>query len=194
MASGVGPQYQSDVARSVEKWDLKGRKNKEWKWEKMEGLKGGRFSREAVEAVGYKGKLYMVNVKGNATKQGAVYDVLSDRWEEMPAGMLAGWNGPAGVEDEEVMYVVEEEKGVLRKYDQENDCWEEVVESMEHLKGAEQIVVGRGRVCVVCANGGGIAVVDVVARPVRIMVVDFPVEKEVVAVHILPRISVPENL
>ena len=69
------------------------KKEKEWIWEKMAGLKDGRFSREAVEAIGYRGKLCMVNVKGNAIKQGGVYNVAMNQWEDMPEGMLAGWNG-----------------------------------------------------------------------------------------------------
>ncbi|XP_059633730.1 F-box/kelch-repeat protein SKIP25-like [Cornus florida] len=192
IASGVGTHYQGDVGRSLLKWDMK-KNNDEWNWENMATLKDGRFSREAVEAVGYRGKLYMVNVKGNAVKQGAVYDVEMDRWEEMPERMVTGWNGPAAVMDgEDVMYVVDEAKGVLSKYDFDINCWEKVMEFPEHLKGAEQIAAGRGRVCVVCANNQKIVVVDVVARPVKLWVVDLLPEMEVVAVHIMPRMSRPE--
>ncbi|KAL7204097.1 hypothetical protein ACSBR2_017210 [Camellia fascicularis] len=191
VASGVGSHYQGDVARSVEKWET-GNKDVAPKWDKVAALRDGRFSREAVEAVGYRGKLYMVNVKGNAIKQGAVYDVAGDRWEEMPEGMLAGWNGPVGAAEEEEMYVVDEGKGVLRKYDCGGDRWEEVVELEEELKGAEQIAAGRGRVCVVSGDGRRIVVVDVVAKPPRTWVVNPPPEMEVVAVHILPRMSLPE--
>lgn len=75
-------------------------------------IRDGRFSREAIEAVAYKGKLCMVNVKGNAVKEGVVYDMESDRWEEMPEGMVAGWKGPAAAAAEEAeMYVVDECKG-----------------------------------------------------------------------------------
>ncbi|KAF9606463.1 hypothetical protein IFM89_025293, partial [Coptis chinensis] len=64
-------------------------------WEKVASLKhGGRFSREAVEAVGWRGKLCVVNVKGNVVKEGVVYDVEKDTWQEMAEGMLIGWNGP----------------------------------------------------------------------------------------------------
>ena len=115
VASRVGSNYSGDVARSTERWDLKN--SLDWKWEKKAGLKDGRFSRESVEAVGYKGKLCMVNVKGNAVKEGAIYDVESDLWEDMPEGMLAGWNGPVATMDEMVMYVVDEAKGALSMYD-----------------------------------------------------------------------------
>lgn len=67
VASGIGSHYNSDVAQSMEKWDMKKRMT-EWCWEKMAKLKDVKFSREAAEAIGYKGKLYMVNVKGNACK------------------------------------------------------------------------------------------------------------------------------
>ncbi|KAM7512256.1 hypothetical protein LguiB_011131 [Lonicera macranthoides] len=189
VASGIGSHYNSDVAQSMEKWDQKKRMT-DWCWEKMAKLKDVKFSREAVEAIGYKGKLYMVNIKGNAWKEGALYDVSSNSWGPMPAGMLAGWNGPAAADGDE-MYVVDEAMGGLRKYDSESDRWEAVIESMEDLKRAEQMAVGRGRVCIVCANGRRIAVVDVVARPVRVWMVDPPPAMEVVAVHILPRMSLP---
>ena len=174
----------------MEEWDLK---RKVWKWEKKAALKDGRFSREAVEAVGYRGRLCMVNVKGNGAKEGVVFDVESDRWTEMPEGMVAGWNGPAaGTMDEMEMYVVDQNKGALSKYNGDEDRWEKVMES-EELKGAEQIAAGRGRVCVVCGNGKRIVVVDVAAAKThaaaRFWMVEPPQPLLVVAVHILPRMS-----
>ncbi|KAJ1396867.1 Kelch-type beta propeller [Sesbania bispinosa] len=169
----------------MEKWDL----HTEHNWEKKTELKDGRFSREAIDAVGWKGKLCMVNVKGDAAKEGVVYDVKEDTWKEMPEGMLLGWRGPVAAMEEEVMYVVDEVKGVLRKYVAEEDAWEEVLES-ERLKGAEQLVAERGRVCVV--SSGRISVVDVSAAPPRISVVELPQGFEAVAVHILPRMPATE--
>ncbi|VVA34374.1 PREDICTED: F-box/kelch-repeat [Prunus dulcis] len=195
VASGIGTTYRGDVARSMEEWDTK-RKEASSSWVKKACLKNGRFSREDVEAIGYRGKLWMVNSKGNAVKEGVVYDVQKDTWQVMPQGMLGGWNGPAAAtinddghddhDDDDVMYVVDERKGVLNKYVDENDCWEMVMESVV-LREAEQVCAGRGRVCVVCANGRRIVVVDVVATPPRIWVVEPPPMLEVVAVHILPR-------
>ncbi|CAN0840593.1 F-box/kelch-repeat protein SKIP25 [Linum grandiflorum] len=158
-------------------------------------MKDGRFCREAIDAVGWKGKLCMVNVKGNsAAKEGAVYDVSRNSWEEMPAGMIGGWKGPVAAMDEEVMYTVDEVEGAVRRYVPEMDGWEEVVAS-PLLRGAEQVAAGGGRVCVVCGGGGGggIVVVDVVREPARIWVVDLPNGFDyAVAVHILPRMSRPE--
>ncbi|KAF8380807.1 hypothetical protein HHK36_028301 [Tetracentron sinense] len=188
VGSGVGSHYSRDVARSAERWDYLGCSRR---WEKTAALKDGKFSREAVEAVGWRGKLCMVNVKGDAVKEGLVYDVERDLWEEMPNGMLIGWKGPAAAMDEDVIYVVDVGKGVLRKYNPEMDCWEELLQS-EYLKGAEQIAAAGGRVCAVCAEGKGIAVVDVVGRPMRLWVVDPPPALEAVAVHILQRTSRPE--
>lgn len=185
VVSGIGSNYNGDVARSVEKWDTKKNEN-EWNWEKMASLKDGRYSREAVEAVGYNGKLCIVNIKGNAVKEAAVYNIEMNQWEVMPEGMRAGWNGPAATDDGGRMYVVDEITGVLSRYISENDRWEELIES-QVLKGAEQIAAGRGRICAVCANGARIAVVDVVNRPARIWIVNPPPEMEAVAVHILPR-------
>lgn len=146
MASGVvGSYYRGDVARSLEQWDLN-RKIESWGWENRAQLKDGRFSREAVEAVGYRGKLCMVNVKGNAPKEGAVYNVELDKWEAMPCGMVAGWNGPAATMDEDVIYAVDEVKGSLSKYDDEKDCWVKLMEQ-EELKRAEQIAAVRGKIC-----------------------------------------------
>ncbi|XP_061357697.1 F-box/kelch-repeat protein SKIP25 [Gastrolobium bilobum] len=185
VASGIGTQFSVDVARSLEKWDPKN-----GEWEKKRELKDGRFSREAIDAVGWKGKLCMVNVKGDAAKEGVVYDVDEDVWKEMPEGMLCGWRGPVAAMEEEVMYVVDEGKGVLSKYVAERDAWEEVMVS-ERLKGAEQMVARRGMVCVV-SGGGGISMVDVVAAPPRLWVVDLPQGFQAVAVHILPRMPITD--
>ncbi|GKV10541.1 hypothetical protein SLEP1_g21889 [Rubroshorea leprosula] len=160
VASGIGSHFSNDVARSMEKWDSNLQPNKicyenhrpKWRWEKMRGLKDGKFSRDAIDAIGWRGKLCMVNVKGDAAKEGLVYDVEKDLWEEMPEGMLMGWRGPVAAMDEEVMYVVDEKKGVVRKYDAKTDSWEDVMES-GRLKGAQQIAAGGGRVCIVCGDG-----------------------------------------
>ncbi|XP_022747623.1 F-box/kelch-repeat protein SKIP25-like [Durio zibethinus] len=187
IASGVGSHYKPDVARSMEQWDLN-KKIEKWCWENKAQLKDGRFSREAVEAVGYRGKLYMVNVKGNAVKEGAVYNVELDKWEDMPPGMVAGWTGPAATMDEDVIYVIDEVKGCLSKYDGEKDCWVKVIE-LEQLKRVEQIAAGRGKICAVSANGESIIVVDVGGRAARFWEVAPPRGLEVVAAHVLPRIS-----
>ncbi|KAL3038538.1 hypothetical protein AAZX31_01G137500 [Glycine max] len=128
----------------------------------------------------------MVNVKGDAAKEGVVYDVAEDAWKEMPEGMLHGWRGPVAAMEEEVMYVVDEAKGVLRRYVEEEDSWEEILEN-ERLKGAEKIVAWRGKLCVVSASSG-ISVVDVAAPSPRIWSVRLPEGFEPVTVHILPRI------
>ncbi|KAF3614321.1 F-box/kelch-repeat protein SKIP25 [Capsicum annuum] len=159
-----------------------------WKWEEMSGLKDGKFSREAIEAIGWRGKLCMVNVKGDAAKQGIIYNVGSDTWQEMPEGMLAGWRGPAAAMEEETLYTVDESKGALRRYDEERDIWVEVIEH-EMLKGAEYVAAAGGRVCIVGRGGSGIVVVDVVAEPPRSVVVDTPVGFQVLNIHILPRMS-----
>ena len=88
--------------------------------------------------------------------------------------MVAGWTGPAATTtimdgDEEVIYMVDEEKGMLSEYDGEEDSWKKIIELPE-LKGAEHIAAGRGRVCVVCANGEKI----LVAAPARVWVVEPP--------------------
>lgn len=169
----------------MEKWDLK-KEKEEWNWIEKEKLKNGRFSREAVEAVGYKGKLCMVNVKGHTVKEGIVYNVVSDKWEEMPAGMLVGWNGAVATMNEEDMYVVDELSGVLSKYDDEKDGWMRVVETAE-LKRTEHMTAGRGRIVAVCGNGERIVVVDVVSQPVRVWTVYPPRGFHAVSVHVLPR-------
>ncbi|KAL6970662.1 hypothetical protein U1Q18_030358 [Sarracenia purpurea var. burkii] len=205
VASGIGSQYNTDVARSVEKWDLRNNRRHQirnsstsgrcsesgWEWEKMGALKDGKLSRDAIDAVGWRGKLCMVNVKAGAAKEGVVYDIESDAWEEMPEGMLAGWRGPAATIDEETLYAVDESKGVLRKYDAGNDRWEVVLEA-ERLRGAEHMAAAGGRVCVVCGDGRGIIVVDVVTSPTRSWVVDPPTGFQALAVHILPRMSLPQ--
>ncbi|KAJ8774111.1 hypothetical protein K2173_009542 [Erythroxylum novogranatense] len=211
VASGIGSHFSTDVAKSVEKWEPQ-RINKDgetqnqkensdtnnsfsgwsWKWEKVKGLKDARFSRDAVDAVGWRGKLCMVNMKGDAAKEGIVYDTQKEDWENMPKGMLAGWKGPVATMNEEVMYVVDERKGALRTYDPERDKWENIIKS-ERLRGAQQIAAEGGRVCVLCGGSDdGIVVVDMVSKPVRMRVIETPPGFEAVAVHILPRMSKPD--
>ncbi|KAM0007134.1 putative kelch-type beta propeller [Helianthus debilis subsp. tardiflorus] len=161
------------------------------KWEKMQSLKQSKLCREAIDAVGWKGKLCMVNVKGDYAKEGFVYNLDSDEWAEMPVGMLGGWRGPTAAMDEETMYVVDESRGVLRRYNEDGDKWSEVVVD-ERLKGAEYIAAGGGRVCVVGEKGVGIVVVDVVAEPPRLWVVETPPGHDVLGLHILPRMCLPE--
>ncbi|CAN1826685.1 F-box/kelch-repeat protein SKIP25 [Linum perenne] len=60
-----------DVAKSVEKWNLVKSESysstpNDWKWEKVKGMKDDRFCREVIDAVGWKGELCMVNIKGNS--------------------------------------------------------------------------------------------------------------------------------
>lgn len=174
----------------MEKWDLQESKGSgcEWEWMKMKGIRDGRFCRDAVDAVGWRGKLCMVNVKGDAAKEGVVYDVERDEWEAMPEGMVAGWRGPVAAMDEEVIYGVEESKGALRRYNPRWDGWDEVIES-ERLKGAEQMVAAKGKVCVVHSGGSGIAVVDVVASRPRMWLLECPPGFRAISLHILPRMT-----
>ncbi|CAA2956841.1 F-box kelch-repeat SKIP25-like [Olea europaea subsp. europaea] len=200
VASGIGSHYNTEVARSVEKWDLKNNNNShfchkklwgfenDWRWERMGGLKQEKFSRDAIDAIGWRGKLCMVNVKGKAAKEGAVYDVQTDIWEEMPKEMLAGWRGPAAAMEEDTIYMVDESKGALRKYDPGRDKWVAMLES-EMLKGAQQMAAGGGRVCVVRGDGVSIVVVDVMAPPYRFWIVDTPPGLQAITINILPRLS-----
>ncbi|PRQ19148.1 putative F-box domain, kelch-type beta propeller [Rosa chinensis] len=193
VASGIGSHFSVNVARSVEKWDLSKKNNSTspngseylgGEWERVSSLRDGRFSRDAIDAVGWRGKLCMVNVKGDALKDGVVYDAEKDTWQDMPEGMIAGWTGPVAAMDEDVMYVVDEAKGALRRYDPGRDTWHQILES-ESLKGADQIAAGGGRVCAVCR--GRIVVVDVAAPRPRVWDVETPSGLEAVAIHILPR-------
>ncbi|KAG6482764.1 F-box/kelch-repeat protein SKIP25-like [Zingiber officinale] len=186
LASGIGGDYNADVARSAERWDPAAVSGSAW--ERVALLPDGRFSREAIEAVASRGKLCMVNVRGRAAKQGAVYDLLADRWDEMPPGMLAGWNGPAAspAENEDgPIYVVDERSGTLRAYDWGGDRWTTVAES-ERLKGATQMVAGGGRACLVRGGDRTVVVVDL-KSPERMWVVEAPEGKQVLSVHVLPR-------
>ena len=104
-------------------------------WEEMRSLRDSKLCREAIDAVGWRGKLCMVNVKGDCAKQGFVYDVDSDEWVTMAEGMLGGWKGPATSMDEETKYVVDESRGILKRYINNRDDWSEVMED-KRLKGA----------------------------------------------------------
>ncbi|KAL8536655.1 hypothetical protein ACS0TY_012011 [Phlomoides rotata] len=192
-ASGIGVNYDTDLARSVEKWEIDDLQlhhdRRRWNWEKLGKLRDAKFSREAIDAVGWKGKLCMVNVKGDAAKEGIIYDVETDSWEEMPEGMLSGWKGPAAAMAEEAIYVVDESKGWLKKYDHVKDAWVVIAEN-EMLKGAQQVAAAGGKVCVLCADGLRVAVVDVAAKPpARVWMVDIPPGFQAVGIHVLPRFS-----
>ncbi|KAI3772989.1 hypothetical protein L6452_04185 [Arctium lappa] len=198
VASGLATRHSPAVARSVEKWVFREtdsldekREDSKWVWKKMRSLRDGKLSREAIDAVGCRGKLYMVNVKGACAKEGVVYDVDSDGWSEMAEAMVGGWRGPAAAMDEEVIYVVDELQGVLRKYDDVMEVWVDVLEN-GMLKGAEHIAAGGGRVCVVGGGGDGILVVDVVSSPPRLWVVETLAGHRVLGLHILPRMCPPE--
>lgn len=132
----------------------------------------------------------MVNVKGDALKDGVIYDADKDTWQEMPEGMIGGWRGPVGAMDEVEMFVVDETTGALSKYDPGSDSWVELIES-ERLRGAEQIAAGGGRVCVICSGSGGrgIVMVDVATAPPRLWPLETPEGLEPLAVHILPRMT-----
>ncbi|KAL6498708.1 hypothetical protein OROGR_028255 [Orobanche gracilis] len=195
VASGIGAQYDGDVARSIERWDMS-KKETDWSWEKVEPFRDGRFSREAVEAVGYRGKLCMVSMKGKGIKQGAVYNVRTNKWEDMPNGMLRGWNGPATSGDgdgDDVMYVVDEETGSISTYDGDDDRWDMVIKNSEYLKGADRISAFKGKLCVVSGDCRKIFVVDVSAKPKKVWVMDPPQGMEVVAAYVLPKMSLPES-
>ncbi|KAK4741271.1 hypothetical protein SAY87_024859 [Trapa incisa] len=196
VASGVGSRFITDVARSVEKWELicsnshlSSNSDERWRWQKLREMRDMRFSREAIEAVGWRGKLCMVNVKGGTQREGVIYDVEKDTWAKMPDGMIGGWKGPAASMNESELYSVEESTGALRRYDPERDEWDDVIVS-EDLKDAQQIAAGGERVCVVTGSGGSrIVVVDVMAAPPRTWAVETPGGSCAVAVHILPRVS-----
>ncbi|GJW23842.1 F-box/kelch-repeat protein SKIP25 [Tanacetum coccineum] len=192
-ASGIGSHYSQTVARSVDKWVLpetnlydQKSENTNGVWIKMKSLKDVKFSREAIDAVGVNGKLYMVNAK-----EGAVYDVNMDTWTDMPAEMLAGWRGPVAAMDEKVIFMVDELKGVLRKFDDVMKVWVDVLED-ERLIKAEHIAAAGGRVCVVRDGGGGILVVDVSVSMPRVWIVDTPAGNQVLRVHILPRMCLAQ--
>ncbi|KAI3867838.1 hypothetical protein MKW92_021922 [Papaver armeniacum] len=187
IASGIGSRYNRDVAKSAERWCCSEDSSRNY-WEKISSLKDGRFSREAIEAVGWRGKLMMVNVKGNAVKEGVLYNVGTDTWEDMPQGILIGWNGPTTTMDEEEIYTVDERKGVLKRYNVNLDTWESIIESRD-LIGAVQITARGGKICVVCSGGNGILVVDLLVEPVKMWVLEPPPppDLQVVGIHILPR-------
>ncbi|CAH2034721.1 unnamed protein product [Thlaspi arvense] len=192
IASGMSSQFSSTVAKSIEKLDMTDQNRTNW--EKLREMRDLRFSREAIDAVGWRRKLLMVNVKGDAIKEGAIYDVVNDDWESMPEEMMVGWRGPVAAMEEETLYSVDERKGTVRKYDEEKREWGDVVMvkgGEEMLKGAQQVTADAGKLCVVTVDGR-IVVVDVVAEPAKIWTVEIPEGLEPVSVHVLPRMSRPD--
>lgn len=192
IASGVSSQFSSTVAKSIEKLDLTDHNRSNW--EKLREMRDLRFSREAIDAVGWRRKLLMVNVKGDAVKEGAIYDVVNDDWEAMPEEMVAGWRGPVAAMEEETLYSVDEKKGTVRIYDADNREWREVavVEGGEELlKGAQQITAVAGKLSIITVDGR-IVMVDVMTEPAKIWTVEKPQGLEPVSVHVLPRMSRPD--
>ncbi|XP_020573748.1 F-box/kelch-repeat protein SKIP25 [Phalaenopsis equestris] len=192
IVSGVGSSYRSDVARSAERWEPS-RRSSSSRWEPIASLRDGRFSREAINAVAAGGKLCMVNVEGRGAKQGLVYDIEKDVWEEMPLGMLAGWTGPVAspsLAEDGDMYVVDEVSGEVRAYKWGEDRWKVVAEASEARQGAVVAAVGRGKMCVAVAGGGAVEVLDV-GRPGKgkTWSVEVPKGGRVIALHVLPRMT-----
>lgn len=188
VASGVGPEYSSELARSAERWDLNRAGSG---WEPLCPMRDGRFSREPTEMVSSNGKLCMVNARGRGAKEGICFDVRLGRWDEMPIGLLTGWIGPAAtVEDGGPIFVVDEASGILKKYEWEGDTWTAVMGSGV-LKGAVGIAGGGGRLCITCGGGAAVAVVDVARGSVWTVLP--PEGRTVCEVHVLPRMSVAES-
>ncbi|KAM7498432.1 hypothetical protein LguiA_022846 [Lonicera macranthoides] len=71
--------------------------------------------------------------------------------------------------EKEVLYIVDEMRGILRKYEKERDGWEEIAED-ERLRGVESMGSGVGRGCVCAVVGFWYMLVP----PVRLWVVDTP--------------------
>ncbi|KAI0494008.1 hypothetical protein KFK09_024139 [Dendrobium nobile] len=190
IASGVGSSYRPDVARSAERWEPSCCSASS-RWESISPLRDGRFSREAINAVAAGRKLCMVNVQGRALKEGVVYDIEKDVWEDMPLGMLTGWTGPVAAPppaEQGDMYVVDEVSGEVRVYKWEEDRWQVVAEATEARQGAVVAAVGGGRMCVAVAGGGAVEVVDV-TRPGKTWSVEVPKGRRVIALHVLPRMK-----
>ncbi|GJN39326.1 hypothetical protein PR202_gb28437 [Eleusine coracana subsp. coracana] len=196
VAGGVGAGYDAADARAGATWDpVASPSSSSGGWESLPALKDGRFSRDAAEAVCSGGKVCMVSLRTRGAKEGAVFDLQTGRWEDMPPGMMAGWTGPSSSDSgEETIYVVDEERGALIAYDWATDRWNTVVES-DRLKGAAEITAGGGRVCVAVNGGEKVIVVDVTSSskppPPRKMMweVSAPAGKRVVALHVLPRMT-----
>ncbi|OEL19324.1 F-box/kelch-repeat protein SKIP25 [Dichanthelium oligosanthes] len=196
VAGGVGAGYDANDARSGAVWDPAAPAAA---WEPLPPMRDCRFSRDAAEAVCSGGKVCMVSLRSRGDKEGAVFDLLAGRWEDMPPGMLAGWKGSAAAASAETIFVVDEERGALIAYDWGGDRWRTVAES-ERLKGAAEMAAGGGRVCVASEGGAKVIVVDVTApqptrraggpaAPPRMWEVAAPPGKRVVALHVLPRMT-----
>lgn len=146
-----------------------------------------------MEAVASDGKLCMVNLRGRCAKEGLVYNVRMDQWDDMPPGLLSGWIGPAAADERGDIYVVDDAAGTLTVYHWGTDTWRTVVRDEEKLRGATQMAVRGGKVCVVARGGEALVVVDVRGRERRIWIVEPPRGKKMLNVHILPRMSHGES-
>lgn len=133
----------------------------------------------------------MVNVQGRGVKEGIVYDIEKDKWEEMPVGMLKGWTGPVvgpTANGDGCMYVVDEMSGEVRAHKWGEDRWQLVAAASEARQGAVVAAVGGGKMCVAVTRGNAVEVVDV-ARPEKTWSVELPKGGRVIALHVLPRMS-----
>ena len=94
--------------------------------------------------------------------------------------------------DEEIKYMVNESKDVLRMYNPVKDAWVQIVES-KMLQGAQYVATAGGRVCIVGGYGLEFVVVDMAILPPRFWVVDTLPGFQVVAFQPLVLDSMPEE-
>ena len=184
VASGSGKDWDRDLSKSVEVYDL----DKD-SWQALENLSSSKFSGEAMHAVTVGDKLCFVSGRGVFAKEGAVYDIAKGSWTDMPPGLRGGWRESCVAVDGRMYMLEAGSMGRLKVYVPETDEWEVALvdsrlQNLEISVGTTGKIVGIVTGRNVYREGSLLRVVDVTSEVPKIF--DIPVhDGNVVSVHIL---------
>lgn len=194
VASGSGKDWSQELSKSAEVYNLENDK-----WEALQNLSTSKFSGEAMNAVSNNNKLYFVSGRGVFSKEGVVYDIITQSWSEMSPGLKQGWKGPC-VAVNGKFYLIETPAGKLKVYAPERDEWD-IIMVDSRLANLEVLIGTKGKIVAIEAaslkddetSPGVLRVIDIASDAPQIL--DIPVQEgQVVCVQVLAMMNQPSKL
>ncbi|KAJ7522048.1 hypothetical protein O6H91_19G081000 [Diphasiastrum complanatum] len=196
LASGCGTEWNSDISRSAEMYDLEREL-----WRPINRLASSKFSGEAISAVNLGGKLYMVSGRGVFARVGVIFCPELGQWTEMPCGLRDGWTGQCAASQGR-LYMLDF-CGRLKVYDPVQDRWIVILKD-EKLRNFQEMVGAGGKLCghvVKMGSGEGaepvslLRILDVSSDEFKFFDVEMPEEgDQIVAMQVLERLPIPYQL